>query len=138
MDERDGKSAGGLARRPRESLDHRLGRQTTASRQQSVQLVANKMREDFGVRLGQEFVAATSQVLSQRSMVFDDAVVDESELARLVQMGVGIDIIGQAVRGPACVADASGAGDRFLLEQLLQSGNAANTFAQLQRTAIHE
>ena len=39
-------------------------------------------------------------------MVFDDAVVDDGELALLVGMRVGVAFAGDAVRGPAGVGDA--------------------------------
>ena len=74
--------------------------------------------------------------MAEGGVVLDDAVVDQGELAGLVQVRMGIGVAGQAVRGPAGVADAQGAGDGFCLERLRQAGDAAHAFAHLERAAV--
>ena len=50
--------------------------------------------------------ALAHQVLLELHVVFDDAVVDQGDPAVLADMGVGVDVIGLPVGGPAGVADA--------------------------------
>ncbi len=58
------------------------------------------------VRVGGEVDALAHQVLLELHVVFDDAVVDQGDPAVLADMGVGVDVIGLPVGGPAGVADA--------------------------------
>ena len=46
------------------------------------------------------------QTFPQVGVVFDDAVVDDGELAFFIGMRMGVAFAGDAVRGPACVRDA--------------------------------
>ena len=50
--------------------------------------------------------ALAHQVLFQLQIVFDDAVVDDGDPPVLTDVGVGVDVIGLPVGGPAGVADA--------------------------------
>ena len=71
------------------------------------------MREHFGVGVGLELVSGREQLLLERVVIFDDAVVDDGDFAGLIEMRMGILVGRRAVRGPARVADAEVAGDRF-------------------------
>ena len=71
------------------------------------------MRQHFGVGAGVEFVAGVEQFLLERVVIFDDAVVDDGDLAGLIEVRMGIDVRRRAVRGPARVADAEISRDRF-------------------------
>ncbi len=75
------------------------------------------MRKDFGVGVGLECVSGAKQFLFQRVVIFDDAVVDDGDLAGLVEVRMGIFVRRRAVRGPARVADADGSGDRLGFQQ---------------------
>ena len=46
------------------------------------------------------------ELLLELGVVLDDAVVDDGDVARTVEVGVGVDRLGRAVGGPARVADA--------------------------------
>ena len=70
--------------------------------------------------------------MPQRGVVLDDAVMDERQLAGLVQVRVGVGVAGQAVGGPARMADAEGPVTGFALEQAGQPRDAADAFAHLQ------
>ena len=53
-------------------------------------------------------------------------------LAGLVEVRMRVDVAGQAVRGPAGVADAERPADRFGLERLRQSLDTPDLFAQVE------
>ena len=53
-------------------------------------------------------MAALLELLLQLRVVLDDAVVDDGDVARTVQVRVGVDGLGRAVGRPAGVADARG------------------------------
>ena len=77
---------------------------------EEVALVAipDEVGEDFGVGLGVEVMAFPFEPGAERAVVFDDAVVDERDVAGLVEMRVGVDLGRRAVGGPAGVGNASG------------------------------
>ena len=67
-----------------------------------------QMREDFGVGLGVEVMALPLKPGAEGAVVFDDSVVDERDVAGLVEVRVGVDLGWRAVGGPAGVGDAGG------------------------------
>ena len=58
------------------------------------------------VRVGGEVDALAHQVLLQLQIVFNDAVVDDGDPPVLTDVGMGVDVVGLPVGGPAGVADA--------------------------------
>ena len=68
--------------------------------------LADEVGEDLGVGLRTEPVPGFHERRAEGLVVFDDPVVDEREPAGLVEMRVGVGVVGLAVRGPARVADA--------------------------------
>ena len=81
------------------------------------------MGEHFGVGFGSEMMCRlrVGAAVLERLVIFDHAVVDERELAALVEMRMGILIGRFAVRGPAGVADAVGAGRRIVRRSIATS-----------------
>ena len=89
------------AAQPRQRRFDRLDRGSAA-----LHLLADQMRNDFGVGLGDEFGALGLQLAAQLDEILDDAVVHDGELFGGVRMGV---VLGRpAVGRPAGVADADG------------------------------
>ena len=76
-------------------------------------LALHQVRDDLGVGFGLELVPLRLQLALQLEIVFDDAVVDDDDLAGAVAMRMGVLFGGTAMRRPACVADAVQAVDRF-------------------------
>ena len=66
----------------------------------------HEVREDLGVGLGVEAVAARRELVAQVREVLDDAVVDDRDLARAVHVGMGVEVVGPAVGRPAGVREA--------------------------------
>ncbi len=99
----------------------------------------DQMRNHFGVRFGDEFVAFAAQSFFQFQIIFNDAVVYHDDLPGAVAMRVGIFFGGTAVRGPAGVPDAVGAIDgrfaNYFFEIAQLAGGAANF--QLAREVDH-
>ena len=78
----------------------------------AVHVFLDQVRDDFGIRLGDELVAFLFQFVLQLDVVFDDAVVHDDDLARAVAVRMGVFFGGAPVRGPARVAEAVDAVDR--------------------------
>ena len=74
--------------------------------------ILNELGHHLRIRIGQEGNALTHQKGLQFPIVFNDPVVDHGDLAALAHLGMGIDIAGRPVGGPAGVTDAHGALDR--------------------------
>src|SRR3974390_1561295 len=71
------------------------------------------MGNNFGVGLGGEFVALLDELLLQREVVLDNAVMNDDDLARAVAMRVRVFFAGAAMSGPAGVADTIGSVQRL-------------------------
>lgn len=93
---------------------HRL-REVRARRE----LLGEQVGDDLGVRLGDQGVAPFGQFGTERGEVLDDAVVDDGDPARVVEVRVGVGVRGAAVGGPAGVADAGRTGRQRVADHLL-------------------
>ena len=97
------------------------------------------MREHLGVGVGFELVAGGEQLLFERVVIFDDAVVDDGDFAGLIELRMGIFVRRRAVRGPARVADAEVARDRFGFQQAREAlADLALFLAHEQVAAAHQ
>ncbi len=84
-----------------------------------VEVHVHPVRDHLGVGLGAELVATALQVVAQRLVVLDDAVVHDGDaVARDVR--VGIALARHAVGRPAGVRDAELAVHRALVERVAQ------------------
>jgi hypothetical protein len=86
-------------------------------------LLLQQVRDDLGVGLAGQLVAAALQLRAQRREVLDDAVVDHGQPTGAVPVRVGVAVRGRAVGGPPGVSDpAAGVvlGRAELLVQVLQ------------------
>ena len=91
--------------------------------------LADEVSEDLGIGLRTEQVPGLHQRRAERLVILDHAVVDECEPTGLVEVRVGVDVIGLAMGGPAGVTDTDVAGDRVFLDQVGQRLDAALAFA---------
>ena len=90
----------------RQRRPHRLDRLDAV-----LQHVVDQMQHDLGVGLGLEDRALFLQRLAQLAKILDDAVVDDRDTLGRMRMRV---VLGRpAVGGPARMADAAMAGERF-------------------------
>src|SRR5271165_5338520 len=96
----------------------------------------DEVRDDLGVGFRRELVAFFDQLLFEREVVFDNAVVDNDDLAGAVAMRVRILFRGTAVRCPAGVADAIGAVERLVPDDFLEIAQLAFGAANLEPLAI--
>ncbi len=101
------------AAQPRQRRLDRLDRRRAA-----LHLLADQMRDDLGVGLGDEFGALGLQLAAQLDEILDDAVVHDRKPLGGVRMGV---VLGRtAVGRPAGVADADGSQQRLAGEPRFQ------------------
>ncbi len=66
----------------------------------------DEVGQNFGIGFGFEDIALGEKALLQFLKVFDDAVVDDSQIAVAADMRMGVALGGHAVRGPAGMPDA--------------------------------
>jgi hypothetical protein len=79
------------------------------------QVVVDEVRGNFGVGLGLELVALRDQLVLERLIVLDDAVVNDGD-AIAGQVRVRVRLGDAAVRGPTRVRDAEPARERLRVE----------------------
>ena len=97
------------------------------------------MDDHLGVRLAQKDAAAGRELLAQGRVVFDDAVVDDGELAVVADVGVGVQVSGRAVGGPAGVAYAGVPGQvRAAVRLFTQCLDAPAGLGELQPGLAHD
>ena len=65
----------------------------------------HQVGDHLSVGLGHKFVTLELELMLQREVIFDDAVVNYDKIAAAITMGVGVFFSGAAVGGPTCVAD---------------------------------
>jgi len=99
-------------------------------------ILFNQVSNDFGVGFGSELVALGNQLFLERKIVFDDAIVDDDDLAGAVAMRVGVLLSGTAVGGPAGVSDAIGAVERLDPDDFFKIAQFALGAAHLQAGSI--
>ena len=95
----------------------------------------DQVRDDLGVGFGDELVALRGQLALQLEIVFDDAVVDDDDAAGAVAVGMGVLFGWAAVRGPARVADAEGAVERMVAQDVFEISQLAGGAPKLERVA---
>src|SRR5262249_7043589 len=103
--------------------------------QVAVEVVGDELGNHFGVGVALEDDALGLELALEGGVVFDDAVVDDGDLAVGAEVGVGVAVGGRAVGGPAGVADAVAAGGGALVQVLGQVGDAAGALAQVEAVA---
>ena len=96
---------------------------------QLFQLLGDQVGDDLGICRGTEDITERLEVVAEGRIVLDDAVMDDDDFAVATDMGVGVDIVGFAVRGPAGVADAGRTLQRLLFDEALEFANATGLLA---------
>ena len=97
------------------------------------------MGEDFGIGFGRKFIIAVAhELIFQRLVILDDAVVDERQFSARVEMRMSVLVGRFPVRGPAGVTDAVGSGRWLLGHELAERRDPAGAFARLDAIAIHD
>ena len=90
------------------------------------------MSDDLGIRLGNERVSLSHQLLLEGKVVLHDSVVHHYDASCAVAMGMRILFRGAAMRGPARVANSVGAVHRLLTDDFFEIAQLARGAAQLQ------
>ena len=91
----------------------------------------HEVGEHLGVGLGAEAVATREEPVAEVPEVLDDAVVDDRHVARAVDVGMGVEVVGPAVGRPAGVGEADGRLGRGVEQRRPEVG-------ELARALLHE
>ena len=118
--------------------------------QVAVVQAVDQVHDDFGIGLAVEHIAFGLQLLAQRIVVFDDAVVNQRDAARVAGTGieaafadavaeVGVRVVNgwRAVCGPAGVGNASRAFKVLGADLRLQFGNAGGAACPFQTASMY-
>ena len=96
------------------------------------------MGEDFGIGFGRKLmIAVRDELLFQRLVVLDNAVMHQRDFAASVEMWVGVFIGNLAVRSPASVADSVVTTGRLFVDQFRQRRDASGAFPRLDVIAVY-
>jgi hypothetical protein len=98
--------------------------------------VLDPLDQHLGVRIALKGVAFAQEGFFQDGVVFYDAVVDQGQLPGLGVMGMGVDVAGFAVGGPAGVGYTNGSGGVFSLDVACQVGYFAFGFVDGQLVCL--
>ena len=104
----------------------------------ALHLALDEVRDDLGVRLGDERVPFFLQLVLQVEVVLDDPVVDDNDAPGTVTMGMGVFLGGPTVRRPARMADAVIALERLRGDDVLEVRQLACAAAQLDGAVAHD
>ena len=95
------------------------------------------MREDFGVGFGRKIaITVPNQLIFQRLVILDHAVVHECQLPSRVEVRVGVLIGRLSMCGPARVADAESSGRRLLRHEFCERSDSPGALARFDVLAI--
>ena len=97
----------------------------------ALHLAFDQVRDDLGIRLGDELVSFFLQLVLEIEVVLDDAVVDDNDAPRAVAVRVSVLFGRAAVRRPPRVADPVLAFERTAGDDLLQPRQFAGASPQL-------
>ena len=97
-----------------------------------------EVREDLGVGLRGERDALAFELLAERDVVLEDAVVDDHDVAGCVPLRVGVSPRRLPVGGPAGVADAGAALERRCVPGGSQLLDAALVLLDAQRAVVRD
>ena len=95
-------------------------------------VMGNQVREDFGIGVGFEFHAVLDERVFELGEVFDDAVMNDGDVAGRIEVRVGVGVGGSAVRGPARMADAEVARRRLGVDGFGEFGDPPGFLPQVQ------
>ena len=91
------------------------------------------MGEDFGVGFGAKLMFLRQELVSEQLKVFDHSIVNQSELPRLIDVGMRVFVGHRSMGRPAGVPKSHRTARRFFLNQLGETANPAGAFADLHR-----
>jgi hypothetical protein len=84
------------------------------------EIFLDQVRDDLSVGFGDEVVIGFAESFFELEIVFDDAVVNDDDVAGAIAMWMGVLFGGPAVGGPARVADAVSAVERAQADDLFE------------------
>src|SRR5205807_1797360 len=97
------------------------------------------MRQHLSIGVGGELVAAFAlQLVAQRRIIFDHAVVHQRDFSALVKMRMRIFVGHFAMSSPACVTDAVLSRGRFLGHQFGKVRDPSGAFARLDLLPVYD
>ena len=114
-----------------------LHRAADGALQIAFEILLHQVRDHFGIGLRLEDVALALQLLFQRKVIFDDAVVHHDDVAGAVAMRMGVLFGGASMRRPAGMADAVIAIHRIQAQSVFEIAQFAGCAADAQASRRH-
>ena len=105
----------------------------------ALEVLLDQVGDHLGIGFGLELVALVLELLLEAEIVFDDAVVDDDDVALAVAVRMRVFFGGAAMGGPTRVADAEHAIERVELNRLFEVAQLAFGAADVELvvSAIH-
>ena len=120
----------------REDAADLLERGADRSFQIPVEVFFDHVSDYFGIGLGFKNMAFALELFLQRQEVFDDAVVNDNDVAGTIAVRMGVFFAGAAVGCPAGMADAVIAFDRIDSQNIFEVAEFAGSAADSERLIV--
>ena len=97
-----------------------------------LQVLFDQVSDDLGIRFGDELMILFPQFVLKLQVVFDNAVMDDDDMARAITMRMGIFLSRPPVCRPARMSETIGSIERFLTKYLFKIAQLTFCAANLQ------
>lgn len=102
-----------------------LGKRIRAKLHGLFEIMRDQVCSDFCIRCSTEYVTECAQMLAQRRIVLDHAIVHENDFAVATRMRMRVQVARLSMRRPACVSDPGRPLDRILFAKFRQLSHSA-------------
>ena len=87
--------------------------------------IFDELHEDLGIGLALEHETTLLQLLTKRTVILDDAVVDQGDVTGLRKMRMGISLAGSAMGSPTRMSNAQRTGLILVASDILEVAHLA-------------
>jgi len=99
--------------------------------------IADKVGDDFCIGFAAKGAALFEKPFLEGGIVFNDAVMDDGDFSGVIEMGVGVDLIGAAMSSPAGVPNPNHCRGNPSGEHFLEIADSSGAFGEM-KCAVFE